>query len=611
MTLIAPAAAERGRTPHPGVTGPAFLPAAAALSVALVLAGTIALLQRALPGSPERVVMVTVAGLAVLLLAGPCVYLARLRGRALPSTAGLLFVAGSSIVLLAVYFYWVSWYVNFPADILIWSESDFVNDIVKFQTGYPLYSPQVNNDSFNYVPGPQLLTYLIAWLAGRAGSIPFYRAIQVGYTAVAAFLGLLCYRRLMGHATRSAGTPLFLNPRLAWLWNAFAYAILLLAATNFIANRFTYNLHGDALAQLANLAAFYLLLVYIDTRDRRVLALMALVPPVGFLVKQNLVVWALLYTIFLLVWHRDWKRALVFATSTGALVAAVLGACYAIWGEPFFYWTVYVLSARAVSPLRSFQHALDCWPYFAAGLLGGAASLRSIKFGPLAGAWLVWLTLITVEAYTSGIAWMLNHIGPGTLVATVWFLAGLALLWNRAAETWKAGFAGDWIAAGAASVSLVLLFTGMGLMRIPIQPISNDAYRYVHDIEAQFQGQPADRILLDAGSWNYTRARVVMGDRAPSIGERGYSSTGDFSGILARIASHRYSKILVRDFYEPDFWYEHFTWVKPSGIRQALLSHYREIGHIRAAAPPVSLRDRAEDPHLFGEITILEPKPPE
>ena len=34
-------------------------------------------------------------------------------------------------------------------------------------------------------------------------------------------------------------------------------------------------------------------------------------------------------------------------------------------------------------------------------------------------------------------------------------------------------------------------------------------------------------------------------------------------------------------------------------------------GRIRAADPPVSLRDRAEDPYLFGEISILEPKPSE
>ena len=108
-----------------------------------------------------------------------------------------MFLATASVLLLAGYFYWVSWYVSFPADILIWSEGDFVNDIIKFSAGYPLYSPQVNNDSFTYVPGPQLLTYLLAWVMGKAGSIPFYRFIQVGYTALAAWMAMLCCRRVL------------------------------------------------------------------------------------------------------------------------------------------------------------------------------------------------------------------------------------------------------------------------------------------------------------------------------------------------------------------------------------------------------------------------------
>jgi hypothetical protein len=335
------------------------------------------------------------------------------------------------------------------------------------------------------------------------------------------------------------------------------------------------------------------------------------VAPIGFLIHQSLLIWAACYGGFLLIWARNWKRLILFGVATGALSAAVIGACYAIWGEPFFYWTFHVLSAHGISPLRSFQHVLDSWTYFAAGLLGGAAVLWGSRSNALVGAWLVWLGLITVEAYTSGIAWMLNHIGPGCLLAGVWFLAGLTVVWNRASEAWSAGSARDWIAAGAATLSVALLFSGMGLVRIPTQPFSDDAYRYVRDIEAQFRGQPAGRVLLDAGSWVYEPDRVVMGDRAPSIGERGYSGTGDFSGILSRIAHHRYSKILVRDFHEPDFWYEHFTWAKPSGIRQALLDHYRETGRIRGAVPPLSSRDRAEDPYLFGEIAILEPKAPE
>ena len=588
MIVTAPqtaVATERGRF--------AFL---AVLGIALALAGCMTLLARAFPGQPERAVMATGVLLGGLLAAAPGVYLLRLRAAARPGTAGLLFLAACGTLLLAVYFYWVSWYVTFPADILTWSEGDYVNDMIKFSVGYPLYSPQVNNDSFVYPPGSQLLTYLLAWLAGKVGSIPFYRLIQVAYTGAAAYVASLCCRRILKQTGEAETHP--------WLWNAFRFAVLLLIGGNFITNRFTYNLHGDALAQLVTLCGYYLLLVYMETRSRWALGAMALVAPAGFLVKQSLVIWAGFYCVFLAVFDRGtrpWRTAIRFGLATGALVAGVVGGCYLIWGAPFFYWCFRVLSAHAVSPLRSFQHVLDAWTYYAAGILGGAAVLWGRKSRPLAGAWLIGLALLAAETYTSGIAWMLNHMGPGCLIAGVWFLAGLTVVWHRANL--------DWITAAASAAAVALLFAGMGLVRIPTQPFSNDAYRYVRDIEAQFQGQPAKGVLLDAGSWIYSRERVVMGDRAPSIGERGFSQTGDFSGILRRLAQKRYTKILVRDFHEPDFWYETDVWPKPGGIRQALIDNYRETGRIRAAAPPVSSRDRAEDPYLFGEISILEPKP--
>ena len=58
--------------------------------------------------------------------------------------------------------------------------------------GVVLIIALVNNDSFHYVPGPQLLTYLLAWTGRKAFSIPAYRVIQVWYTAIAGFIATLC-----------------------------------------------------------------------------------------------------------------------------------------------------------------------------------------------------------------------------------------------------------------------------------------------------------------------------------------------------------------------------------------------------------------------------------
>jgi hypothetical protein len=572
----------------------------AVLLGATALAWCIYALQRG--HDPERAVLTTGLLFATILVAVPAAYLLRTGARANPATSGLLLLTTCSVLLLAAYLYSVGWYAFFPADFLTWSESDFVNDILKFSIGYPLYTAQGNNESFIYAPGSQLLTYLLAWLSGNGISIAAFRVIQLVYTAAAAWIATLCCRQILRLA--------FPNLRAAdsWLWNSFWFAALLLVATNPLTNPFVHNLHGDALAQLATMLAFYILLKYPGSRSRAALAAMAVFVPAGFLIKQSLLVWAAWYAGFLAICDRSWKRAVAFSAAAGLLLGLALGLCYRLWGAPFFYWTFTVLGHHPVSPLRGFQHLLTAWPYFAAGLLGGVAILQGRNARVLLSAWLIWLGIIGTETYTSGIAWMMNHIGPGSLMAGVWLLSGLASIWDSATALRK-NPAERWLRTAVFACGIALFFAGMGLVRIPVRAIPDDAYRYVHDIERTFQGVPADRVLLDAGTWIYAKNRVIMRDRGPCIGDRGVSGIADYSGILSRIAAKQYSKILVRGLHAPDFIYDYFLWPKSSGIRQALLDNYRETGKIRAAEAYSYARNWAEDPYYFGEITILEPKP--
>lgn len=576
--------------------------ASGVLGVSLVLAWCIRGLQSLFVQQNERAVMATGILFAAILAAALAAYFLRMGSWSRPRAAGLVVLSVICLLLMATYFFVISPYVFFPADFLIWSEGDFVNDIVKFTTGYPFYTPAVNMDSTHYVPGPQLLTYLLAKLGGAAGSIPAYRIIQLVYTALAAFFAVLCCRRIVRLARPKSQAPE------GWMWNSFCYAAMFLMATNSITNRFAHNLHGDALAQLATIISFYVLLRYIERPGPRIVAIMALLVPIDFFVKQNLLLWGVFYAGCILLAERRWKVVIAFSLGSAALLGAVVAACYAAWGQPFIFWIFQELSRHAISPLRSFQHVLDSWPYFAAGLLGGAAVLRGRKPDGLFGAWIVWLLLISIEAYTSGIEWMLNHIGPGCLMAGIWLLAGIALALTSPHEETKSPGAGDWIQAGAVTAILVLLFNGLGLVRIPLTPLSSDAYRYVSDIEKQFAGLPADKVLLDVGTWIYAKNRVVMGDRAPAAGMLAMAKTDEFGGIRSRIAARRYSKILVRNLHEPDFWYENAIWPRPSGLRQTLLDNYRETGTIRAAEGPKDVKNWAEDPYLFSEITILEPK---
>jgi hypothetical protein len=532
----------------------------------------------------------------------PAVYLLVRRGAAEITNLGLLIVGTIGVLLIAGYFFQVSFYVNYSGDFLIWSESDYVNDILKFRAGYPIFTADVNNESFTYVPGSQLLTYFLAWLTGFPTSVAAFRAIQIFYTLLAAFVAYLCVRRLLEIALPSASQILD-----STFWGIVWLTGLFLIATNTITNPFNHLLHNDALAQLVTVTAYWLLLEYEITKDRRILWLMVLIPAVGFWIKQSLIIWAVLYIVYLLIFDapRSFKRIFAFGSAAFGAIGISVSIGYWLWREDFIYWVFTVLGAHGVSPLRSFKHLLDTWIYFAVGLLGGAILLHYAGFKKLFGHWLIWLALISIETYTSGVAWMLNHIGPGCLIAGIWFFAALAFARTKIADTTiKSSGANDWLRACVALAVLCLLFSGFGIVRVPVQPFGYDANRYFAEIENEFAGQSPENVLLDFGSWIYLKNGVVMKDRAPTIGERGWSQTGDFSGIRRRIEAKKYQKILLRNFHSPDFWYDHASWSRSSGIRKTLMENYREVGTIKR----VEGLTEKEMPYGFNAISILVPR---
>jgi hypothetical protein len=569
----------------------------------MLLAYLIYLMNELSPHGPEGAVKIVAACFAILLALPPGIYLLCRRSQADPSSFGLIVLSSFSVLLLSVYIYRISFIVLFPADILIWSESDFINDILKFRVGYPIYSSQENNESFTYTPGAQLITYLLAALMGKPASLSAYRMLQLVYTLLAAVVGVACCWRLI---KLSVPPGRFQN---AALWGVLFMLVLLLIATNFLTNPYVGNLHNDALAQLLSILAYYLLLRYISAPDKRILAVMSVVPAVGFLVKQSLLIWGVLYCVYLGFFHRPYSsgRVVGFALAVFANIAVVIGGCYLIWGEHFIYWIFTVMGNHPVSVLRALQHITDVWAYLMIGLVGGLALLRGMQLKVLLGPWLVWLCLFLIQAYTSGVAWMLNHLGPGSLIAGIWFLAGLSRVWSSSFQKMPGSFwTVTWHSAGLSVVAVAVLFSGLGMVRLPLAPFHKDAYRYVEDIQKEFAGQSAANILLDAGTWNYLNEMVVMKDRAPSIGERGFTATGNFSGMIQRLEEKRYAKIMVRNAHSPDFWYDHQMWRKSSGIRKSLMENYLEIRRIPRVSP---LEHQREARYLFNEISVFIPKP--
>lgn len=565
-------------------------------AAALPLAAGVARIHGAWPASPERGVAATLVVFVAIAAATVAVAWLRPGARRRPADLALVAVATTAVLLCASYLYYVSSLLFFHADFLLWTESAFVNDILKFRVGHALYTAPGNLDSFTYPPATQLLTYFLARLAGHGTSIPAYRVVQEAYTAAAAVVAALCCRQLVRAA----------RPERLWRWwSAIWVPVLFLAANNSLTNPYVHYLHDDALALLVCAVGYWLLLEHVEGERRWVLPAMALLPALAFLVKQSLAIWAPLYCLQLAFFDADrsWRRAIGFGAVTFGLLGTTMGGGLLIWGAPWRYWVFTVLGHHPVSPLRSFQHLLDAWPYVVALLIGATVLLQRPGGRRWIGPWLVASALLGVEIYTSGVAWMINHLGPGSLLAAVWLLAGLSVAWPAFAEAEGASAGQRWFRAGAATALVLLAFQGLAMVQIPVPGLPADANRYASAIEAEFQGLPADRVLLDDGSWIYFRQGIVMRDRSAAVGEAGFTGTLDYSGILSRIRSHYYAKILVRDLHSPQFLYDYWMWKHSSGIRQALLDNYREIRVI----PEV--KAGGYRPPWFRPISVLVPKP--
>ncbi|HEU4628777.1 MAG TPA: hypothetical protein VFS08_03500 [Gemmatimonadaceae bacterium] len=594
--------------PHPrratvgGPAGPGALATlgtgVAALACAGVLAAVTALAHARWHADPDRALRFVLAGSILFVVVAMAAAVHLRRAELTPARLAHVAMAAAAVVWCGWWLYWLGAHIAFPADILIWSESDFVNDVIKLRVGHPLYTAQVHNESFVYPPGAQVLSYLIASLSGQGTSLTALRAVQLAYTAAAAALAMLAVRRLLELAGVRLRRPL--------LWAALWLPLLLLVATNALTNEYVVFLHNDALAQLLAVTGFWACVEYGATGRRWLLVLLSGLPAAGFLVKQSLLVWVGLAALFLLVAEggRAWRRAAAVATGGAALVLAALGACLLVWGEPFRYWTLDVLAADDLSPLRSAHHLLAAWTYFVGGLVGALVLIRGSRRRVLAAAWFVWLLLLGSEAYTSGIAWMLNHMGPGSLIAGVWIVAALSALLTEAGARLERRTADAWLRSGAVAALGVLLPASFGTARMPTRPFGPDAERYVAAVERELAADPATT-LLDTGSWVYLRHGIVMRDRAPSIGERGHAGNGDFSGILRRIEERRYRKILVRGYAADDSWYDEPYWHARSGIRAALERNYVQAGEIPALQV---VEDGARMRYLFREIDILVPR---
>ncbi len=518
----------------------------------------------------------------------------------------LIFLAGLLMVAFTIYQF--SGYITLQVDLLSFSESTFVNDILKLRMRLPIYNSPLDNESYPYVPGTQILTFALASIFGQGGSIPFYRVIQfffvIGAAAItASFTDML---------VRISGVPPK-KYRYRPIWISIFFLFLLLVATDQQFNLYTHSLHNDGLALLISAAAFWLMVRFIHKPSTGLLFTMALLPSLGFLVKQNQLLWMGVFLLFLIAIKLSntnpeltWRKIVLFVVVSLTLFGVTLGLCYLIWGEYFRYWIFTALGSKTISIFRSIINFFRAGIYTSMALFAVWVLVLKKFNKTILILWLVWLLIFGIQVFTSGIGFQANHMGPGVLFATAWFLVGFVKIWPSAEivnPLWS-----ERAQQFAAAAIFILLFCGMGFFRKPVNPIPDDFNRYISQIEDEFRDLPADKVLMDTGTWIYARNNVLMKDRSAPVSIHVGSNQPEINHdmlrmTIERIKNKQYQKILARQIDTGETWYDFQD--RGSGVKAAILENYHEVNRI------LEVKGIQEwwPLHLISEIVVLEPNP--
>lgn len=543
--------------------------------------------------------------------------------------AALLVCLALSVAVTVFFLLLVAPLVLLRADILMWGETEFIGNIIKLNTGAPLYTNPSDGNSMIYNPAAFLLTYAIAWLFGLTKSVAGLRSIQLVYVLLAALAATLCSFKL----TRIAFPGHVFEHRKTW--SLFVFFSLFLAATAPYANQFVYTLHVDALALLISVVGFWTMLRYAEENSLKNLLLMALIPALGFLTKQFLISWAVIMLVFLFVLRPgDFKRLAVFAAVAGSLVVLSIVLCYLLWGDNYLFWAFEVMGGErkklvlatdgfSISLVRGFDHLLRAWMAIAVGIFGcwllirrrsgnsgGESALRALA--------IAWLLLVLSEALSSGAGWgVLYHFGPGVLIGASFMFAALPKFWTfTGGERSRQRLTFHNLGEAFVFIAIVAgIYTAWGVMPsgdsdqhryLKAVRYSPDVERYIAEIENEFDEMPAEKVLLGAGNWIYLQRDVLQKDRAVSLNDQAPGGIyRNFEVTVDRIREHAYDKIILQNFDTPFFLYDWGSWEKSSGVRSAVLEHYTKV---KVIEPPRGYPDPQSQILLANPVSVFVPR---
>ncbi len=505
------------------------------------------------------------------------------------TTAAWFMLIGAVAVLLVDVLGQMMSRARFPLDLLLWSESPFVQDMVKLNRGRCPYSPADQNNSFVYNPGAPLITWGLSRLFGRYGDLTFARGLQVAFTLLACGLAWATARVLIrGRTSDGPETTKPLHPIMI-----VGLALVVCAAgLNPAVSPYIDLLHNDALALLTATAGLAALALRERTGARRWLLWAAPLPMLAVLAKQTgSVVWIGMI-LGVLIQDRKFRSAAQFALASGAYIAA-MAVGLTLWSHG--WWTFWTMRVLAQQPIAG-----------QIGLGTNAAVIPSLTLPLL--VLLLWLaihlarprvtrepTVISSALYVgllSGSA-TLTSFKVGACGPNHWGAAGLGMTTLAVAAAGRLLITPRQPQLVRLAVPLGLLLT-VALLHRTTRPLPGpDEYRTAALLMNTFAQTDASRTLIDHGTLPYLKRNIIPIDRSNPILEVSTGGVGQVDQTVDRMLSQKYQRILIHDFGNCP-WYVQVM----GAIQIAYEPKFRLSGS----------RRRSIVSYLLGDVVVFEPK---
>lgn len=493
----------------------------------------------------------------------------------------------------------------FPWDLLLWSESPFMTDMLKLAGGLSVFGSPGEVNSFVYSPGLEYLCYALLAPFGAALDVRFSRALSIGLGVAAA---LLLARLVVGWVGALEGERR--RPLLAC--GAFALGLLLL-----FRSPTTSAVHPDALHILHAFGTLTLCSEALRRQSFRIALVAMGVSGLGIWTKQPETLACVGAGAALLLGHAWGPRRALALLGTGAAVTLASLACLLGPEQSRFYlfelpmrqgllWSKLV--GLVLTDVLHYPDRLLVWLFGAAALV----QLWSRRDDAGVRAYLVPWLCVGVFSMWPSVASYLKAMGIQNNLFSIdlwWLVAalvGFARLDDDAAIEPRP-FA---VMLPAALVLCMLpifdwIEYGSGVVAPNQVQIRAAQYAYAEQYDALVKRdlEAGRRILIGHGTMTWIRNGVHAPpvDRMVSALELEKGGLSDRADTATRLAARAYDRI-----YMPAHpWFDATFYGSAAG--QALAANYREVGEI---PPPPPLNALAPNDALMVRIAILEPLAP-